>query len=177
MSELSGDRPLLPANAIADQIKNEPLLADQTSVLDTASLPSVWSVSWTPAYDASKIEDDLVELRRYPGVVDVAFDNRELDKAARFRLLWLKLRVLVSALAVLGAILFSLLIGRFLFFTDLRVVNPGPLAAFVAGTTLAWVAGLGLAYGLVGPFSWHLAWGAVLAAFARLAWGRVRASE
>lgn len=153
---------LLPPNAIIDQLKTEPLLADQIPLLDQAALPAVWNVGWGAGIDASSMVENLQELKKLPGVVDVAFDGRELRTLVGSRVLWLKVRVIVSALALLGAALFCLLLGRLLFFASSRSLGKAVPAATVTGV-LAWAAGLALAWKLVGPFSPLLAWGGAVA--------------
>ena len=172
-----GSVTLTPASAILDELRNEPMLAGQMSALDPSALPSAWQVAWSPDMDAAQLSSDLDDLRRLPAVVDVAYDRRDLEKIAAYRNAWLKVRVLLSALLVIGATLFAVLLGRFLFFTNLRAIRLPAFAAFTLGAVLAWIAGLAIGWWLVGPFDPRLAWGALAAAIARLAWGRVREAE
>lgn len=172
-----GQVTLLPPSAVVERLRNDPVVGDQFDGIEVDSLPSVWLVAWTPAIASARLDRELEDVRRLPGVVDVGFDRRELVKASAFRDAWLRIRLLLAALAVLGIVVLSVLLGRFLFFTDLSAVRAGPLLAFMTGAAFAWLAGLGLGVWLLGPVSWHLAWGGAVAAIARLAWGRVRDSE
>ncbi|MBV9079869.1 MAG: hypothetical protein JO102_01980 [Elusimicrobia bacterium] len=156
------------------RLSSEPLLAKQLDAIDPAQLPGSWLVEWTPEFDASKMGDTLDEIRRMPGVVDVAFDTRQLDKVRVFRLMWLDLRLVLSILAAIGTLIAVLLFGRFLFF------RPGPLPeaarvwALLIFSTVAWAAGAGVVAALVGPFSWHVLWGGPIVGLTRLAWAGTR---
>ena len=179
LKQLDGadDVTFLPAAAIMDRLKNEPLLADHLSVLDPAKLPSIWQVTWSPALDISAIDETIEDLRKLPGVVDISFERRELDKIRLFRAAWFKVRLVLSGAAVIGALLGSILFGRFLFFTNLRVLRPARIANIFLLAMAGWIAGLVMARELVGPFSWQLAWGGLAAGLARLSASHTRRSE
>ncbi len=167
----------LPSAAIMDRLKNEPLLADHLAVLDPSRLPSLWQISWTPALDLSIVDDTVEEIRRLPGVVDVSYERRELDKIRFFRSAWYRVRLVLSGAALLGAVLGSLLLGRFLFFTNLRLLRSNHVIEVVILGIFAWLAGLVMARELVGTFSWHLAWGGLAAGLARLCAAHTRRFE
>jgi len=167
----------LPSAAILDRLKNEPLLQDHLGALDPARLPSLWQLSWTPALDLSLVDETVADVRRLPGVVDVSFEQREVDKIRLFRAAWYKSRLVLSGAVVLGVLLGSLLLGRFLFFTDLRLLRANRVAEVVAIGMVGWLAGLVMASELIGPFSWHLAWGGLVAGVARLSAAHTRRFE
>ena len=142
-----------------------------------ARLPSIWQISWTPSLDVSLVDETVADVRRLPGVVDVSFEQRELDKIRLFRATWYKTRLILSGAVVLGALLGSLLLGRFLFFTNLRRLSAKRVAEVVAIGLVGWLAGLVMARDLIGPFSWHLAWGGLVAGLARLSAAHTRRFE
>ena len=168
---------LLPSAAIMDRLRREPLLENHLSALDAAQLPSIWEVTFLPTFDLSSMDDTLAEVRRLPGVVDITFDRREVDQIRFFRGAWLKVKLLLSGLALIGVLLGSILLGRFLFFTPLRTLKSARLVEVFLVAAAGWFAGLAMAQGLIGPFSWQLAWGALAAGLTRVAAGQTRRFE
>jgi hypothetical protein len=167
----------LPATAMMDRLKSEPLLENHLSALDPARLPSIWQMTWSPDFDLDSVDDTVADLRRLPGIVDIVYEQRELDKIHFFRGTWLKVRLILAALTVIGALLGSVLLGRFLFFTNLAALRPARVTEVTLIALGGWFAGLFLARGLVGAFSWHLAWGGLAAGLARLALAHTRRFE
>lgn len=168
---------LLPGGAILDRLRREPLLQNHLSSLDASQLPSLWEVTFTSSFDLSTLDDTLGEVRKLPGVIDVTLDRRDVAQIRYFRSAWLKVRLVLAGLALIGVILAALLLGRFLFFTSLGSLKVARSLEVFAVAALGWLAGLGLARGLIGPFSWQLAWGMLAAGLARLATGHTRRFE
>ena len=168
---------LFPSDAVIDRLRREPLLERHVGVLDPARLPSFWRVNWAPTFDASRMDDLIAEIRRLPGVMDVAFDIRELDKVRYFRAVWFKVRLLLSSIALVGILLGAVVLGRFLFFAPPFAFSALAISLTLMAAMAAWVGGLAGARVLVGDFSWQLAWGGLAAGIVRVAASRTRPTE
>lgn len=173
----AGEVVFLPPEAIVDRLRRESLLQNQISALDPSRLPAIWQVDWSESLNLETIDDTLADLKRVPGVMDVAFEQRELDKVRYFRRQWFKTRLALSVLCVLGALMAVVFLGRFLFFTELFLLRPSVVVKLLLLPVAGWVVGMVLAHQTIGTFSWNWAWGGLVAGAVRVIGFHVRRFE
>ena len=141
------DVSLVTAEAAFQDMQNDPLYLGDVNSFEASDLPSSWRVHWDPrSVDFSLLPLFAEDMRHVSGVVEVAYDPRQLEmihhlRAQRYAVqtaLW------VAGLVVALGTLF--LLGRLVFFSRPFRWTGKSAALFLLQDELWWAAGFFLAW-------------------------------
>lgn len=103
----------VPASETLEKSRMDSALADNLSLVEGNPFPSAWKVHWNADdFNPSKIRESSLDVRSFPGVLDIASDPASLEKIHYFRKLWIQTKVALALLMVFLTILVSLSLGR-----------------------------------------------------------------
>jgi hypothetical protein len=173
LKQLDGPREInyLPPEQVLEELKRDPVLGQDFGAVSAEALPPSWAVKWSiDALESHRLEDLSLEIRTFPAVLDVAYDQKTLDTIHTLRLHWAQLRVLLSAIAVAASIFLAILFGRLLFFTPLAAFDLKLLGAALLQSSLWWAAGTFAAFKAIGGIPWWWLLGGPLFGLCHFAW-------
>jgi hypothetical protein len=144
----------LPPVDVLKIVQADHLFSEDLSDINIKDLPGSWEVQWSNEVASPPVNEIVADIKKSPGVIEVAFDGKAIEQARFLRKLRTTLRLML-AVTVFVAVLFSLIVlGRFIFLSTPTKFQGGEFWLTVAQAFLFWMAGTLLARQLVGPVSW-----------------------
>jgi len=162
--DAGNDVRFVSSQVIADKLNQDPMLSREITPESTSLFPPSWEVSWsTVNLDYDKQSLLLSEVRRLPGVIDIAYDQHLLDLAHRFKSQWLLAKMALSAVLFLTVVALFILGGRALFFFGTQWPSLMDFTIQMSQDFLWWGAGILLIGAALGTPRWEWALGGVVA--------------
>ncbi len=162
---------ITPESAFQD-LQNDPLYIGDTNAFDADDLPFSWRVRWNPrAVDFSLLPLFSEDVRRVPGVVEVAYDPRQLEMIHRLRVQRFAVQTALWLTGFVVALGILFLLGRLLFFGGGLRWKTRAAAIFLLRDELWWLGGFLIAWQFLDrAVPWPaLLWGLLLG-FLHLCW-------
>jgi cell division protein FtsX len=158
----------MSSDTLLGRVAKEGVSDEDLNFIKAGSLPSAWEVKWTEEADMRKmLTESLVDIKNFPGVVDVLYSGDTLRNIQTGRWLRSQLKLCLSGLILIGLFLGLLLLGKVLFFSSVSLGQFKGVWPFTISALLFWSAGVGLFSGIVARASWGLFGAALLAALFR----------
>jgi cell division protein FtsX len=151
------------------RLKDDPYLTESLTGLTSTAIPSAWEVRWSADFDIESQDANLAEARSWPGVIDIAMDEKALSTIQMLRKHVLGVRVLLSGLMCL-LVLSGIFVGLRLLFSEKTLrFQVREFLGEVALLFASWSLGLVFIWALTGHVAWaFLPFGLILGA---IVWG------
>lgn len=157
LSSLDGvkETRLLDRAQILSELSEEQLWPDEAAAVGTDSLPQSWMVRW--GQNPRSLQDQqalLSDIRKKDGVVDVAFDPHALERIRSWRKMLLTSRFVLGSVSFLLVLAFGWIVGKYLFFSSLKMPRWAETWRILASDFIPWLAGYflsALIYGWLPP--------------------------
>lgn len=166
------DVSLITSEEAFQGLQNDPLYLGDINSFEAADLPTSWRVHWDPrSVDFSLLPLFAEDVRRVSGVIDVAYDPRQLEMIHHLRgqryavltALWT-----VGLVVALGALF---LFGRLIFFNRSLRWTFATVGEFLFQDQIWWMGGFALAWKfLERAVPWPLLAGGLIIGFLHLSW-------
>ncbi len=161
----------LSPSTVFEQLQHDPLFQDDMNGIKPTDVPPCWQVKWEAQHlNFSQLEDRISETRRFPGVLDVAYDPQLIQSIQSSHRFWIEARFLLAFLAFLGVVASVLLAGRVLFFTELRKVDLKVLGKILLFNQFTWSLGYLFLIKTAGALPWYFLGGGIMAGLIHFLW-------
>jgi hypothetical protein len=155
----------MSSSDVYQQLSQEPMLAPQMGLFGTDAFPATWVMDWVPSeFDVNRQQNLLGDIKKFTGVLDVAFDQKAGESIQLIRRHWLEVRVVLSLLTFLVIGSMAWLLGR-LFFVPLDRFHWKSVGVALISDELGWIAGLLLLRQVLGGLPWAFYTGGFVVGF------------
>jgi hypothetical protein len=154
-----------------NELEADPLLSQDFKTIDPGAIPPCFRIGLEiEALNPRRLDDLDTEIRTFPAVLDVAFDQKTLDAMHRFRMHWAGVGLLFNLIFFTIAALALACLGRFLFFTALTAFHLNTFVFFLVHAFWFWALGFFAVRIAFCPISSAWLWGGFLLGAFRYCW-------
>lgn len=165
------DVEFISPEVMQNELETDPLLSRDFKNIDPGAIPPCFRIGLEiEALNPRRLDDLGTEIRTFPAVLDVAFDQKTLDSMHRFRMHWAGLGLLFNLIFFVVAALALICLGRFLFFTSLSNFHVKTMVYFILHSSWFWTLGFFSVRAAFGPISSVWLWGGFLLGVFRTFW-------